>query len=399
VVTVAAASFLSRTGLLLLARHDWDVTAHGGSEQCRVLWVTKGLGPGGAERLLLSFAGRADRDRFALEAAYVLPEKRHLVGPLVDRGVACVCLGTDGTASIPWLRRFARLISERRYDVVHFHSPLVAALGRPVVRSRRRPPAIVTTAHNVWSSFHPLTRGLNRASGSLDDHLFSVSDAVHHSLPARVRGRSEVLVHGVDVDAIDARRSERDRVRTELGVEARRVVITIANLRADKDHPNLFDAAESVLARHDDVVFLAIGQGQLEEELRADLASRGLGDRFRMLGHQEDPIRFLVAADVFALASRHEGLPVSLLEAMAAGLPAAVTAVGGIPEVVTDGVDGRLVPPADPQALAAAIEVLLDPVTNARMSAAAGRRARAFDIRQAVERQQDVYAELAAMRR
>ena len=167
-------------------------------------------------------------------------------------------------------------------------------------------------------------------------------------------------------------------MRARLGVDGKRVVITIANLRTDKDYPNLFDAAEQVLADHDDIVFLAVGQGQLEGEMRADLARRDLGGQFRMLGHQEDPIAHLVAADVFTLASRHEGLPISLLEALAAGLPAAVTAVGGVPDVITDGVEGRLVPPQDPDALAGAISELLDPETNAGASAAASRRARGF---------------------
>jgi glycosyltransferase involved in cell wall biosynthesis len=368
-------------------------------DQIRVLWVSKGLGPGGAERLLLAFARVADHDRFKLSAAYLLPYKDHLTGALEDAGVRTTCLDGVRTWDLRWLLRLRRLVRSRRVEVVHLHSPLVAALARPALATMRRRPAIVTTGHNTWRSFHPVTRALDRLTSRLDDHVFVVSEPVHRSLPKGMRRRSEVLVHGVDVDAIARRRGERERIRTELGLAGQRVVITIANLRADKDHPNLFSAAERVLARHDDVVFLTIGQGQLEAELRADLARRGLGDRFRMLGHQEDPIRFLVAAEVFTLASRHEGLPISMLEAMAAGLPAAVTAVGGIPDVITDGVEGRLVPPADPEALAAAIEEVLDPATNARMSAAASERARDFDIRPAVERQQEVYAELAARRR
>jgi glycosyltransferase involved in cell wall biosynthesis len=365
----------------------------------RVLWLSKGLGPGGAERLLLSFARAGDHDRFAFHAAYLLPHKAQLVAPLQEAGVETVCLDGTRTVDVGWVRRLRRILIEQRIDVVHVHSPLVAAFVRPVVATIRPRPALVTTAHNMWPSFHPATRALDRLTAPLDDHLFSVSEAVHRSLPPGLRRRSEVLVHGVDVDDIDGRRGEREAMRAHLGVEGKRVVITIANLRADKDHPNLFSAAQQVLAEHDDVVFLAIGQGQLEDELQADLARRGLGDRFRMIGHQEDPIVHLVASDVFTLASRHEGLPISLLEALAAGLPAAVTAVGGIPQVVTDGVEGRLVPPSDPEALADAILQLLDPEVNARAGGAARRRAQDFGIGPAVERQQDVYESLVAARR
>lgn len=309
------------------------------------------------------------------------------------------CLDGARTADPRWVRRLRRLLVDGRFDVVQVHSPLIGAFVRPVVATVRPRPSLVSTAHNMWSSFHPATRALDRLTARLDDHRFSVSQPVQASLPPRMRAGSEVLVHGVDVDDIGARHAERDEIRAELGVSDRRVVVTVANLRTDKDYPNLFTAAERVLSAHPDVVFLAVGQGPLEKELRDDLASRGLGDRFRMLGHQQDPIPFLVAADVFTLASRHEGLPISLLEALAAGLPAAVTAVGGVPDVVTDGVEGRLVPAQDPIALADAIETLLDPPINARTSAAARKRSRDFHIGRAVDRQQAVYDDLVRGRR
>ncbi len=364
-----------------------------------VLWIAKGLGPGGAERLLLSFAQAGDHERFSFRVAYLLPWKDQLVMPLREAGVATTCLDAPRMADPRWLARLRRLLVDGRFDVVHVHSPLVAALVRPVVATIRPRPALVSTAHNMWPSFHPVTRALDRLTAPLDDHLFSVSEPVHQSLPPSMRAASEVLVHGVDVADIQRRHAERDEIRTRLGVSDRRVVITIANLRADKDYPNLFAAAEQVLAEHSDVVFLAVGQGQLEDELRADLARRRFGDRFRMLGHQEDPIAHLVASDVFTLASRHEGLPISLLEALAAGLPAAVTAVGGMPDVITDGVEGHLVPSQDPSALAGAISSLLEPETNARASAAARVRAQDFGIARAIERQQAVYEQLTARHR
>lgn len=372
------------------------MTGTGGDDgRTRVLWVSKGLGPGGAERLLLSFARGGDHSRFSFHAAYLLAGKSQLAGPLRAAGVETTCLDASHLADPRWLIRLRRLLAAGRFDVVHVHSPLVGALVRPVAMTVRPRPRLVSTAHNVWPSFHPATRALDRLTARLDDHAFAVSRAVHDSLPGRMRTSSEILVQGVDVDEIDRRRAERHERRAQLGVSDRRVVITVANLRADKDHPNLFAAAERVLADQSDVVFLAIGQGPLEKELREDLARRGLGERFRMLGHQEDPVAHLVAADVFVLASRHEGLPISLLEALAAGLPAAVTAVGGMPDVITDGVEGRLVPPQDPAALADAIVELLEPATNARGRAEALRRSKDFDIAGAVGRQQAVYEQLA----
>ena len=102
-------------------------------------------------------------------------------------------------------------------------------------------------------------------------------------------------------------------------------------------------------------------------------------------------MRVLAAADVFCLSSRYEGLPIALLEALAMGLPVVSTEVGGVPSVVTDGVEGRLVPPGDPDVLAAAIEPLAAAEIRRPLADAATQRATDFDIQAAVDRQQAVY--------
>src|SRR5581483_6690065 len=200
-----------------------------GQQPIRVLWVTKGLGPGGAERLLVSFARKTDRRRFEIRAAYLLPWKAHLVGELAALGVSAECLDGRLEADLRWLRRLRALVREARIDVVHVHSPLVAAFARPALWAlpRRDRPALMGTEHNVWSSHHPLMRSANRLT-----------------LPLRLASRTEVVIHGVDVEAIAARRSERAAARTELGLgNDELVVVTVANLRAQKDYPTMLQAA------------------------------------------------------------------------------------------------------------------------------------------------------------
>ncbi len=311
-----------------------------GGDRARVLWLTKGLGPGGAERLLLSFARNADQQRFELHAAYLLPWKDHLVADLQAAGVATHCLASAKPWDVRWWWRFRRLAATTGVGVVHHHSPLVAAQARLVLRTipRARRPRSVTTEHNVWGSHQRLTRFLNAATVGLDDHVFAVSEQVRDSMSARVRDRVEVLIHGVDVDAIDARRAERADARAEHGLgDEDLVVVTVANLRANKDHPTMLQVARRLVDDGVPVTFLAVGQGPLEAELRAMVDDMGLGDRFRFLGYQADPIRVLAAGDVFCLSSRYEGLPIALLEALAVGLPVAATSVGGVPTVIPTG--------------------------------------------------------------
>lgn len=359
----------------------------------KVLWLTKGLGPGGAERLLLSFAQNADHDRFELHAAYLLPWKDHLVADLETAGVTVHCVDSAKPWDVRWWWRLRRLIATIGIDVVHLHSPLVAAQARLVLRTlRRRRPRVVTTEHNVWSSHQLATRALNAGTIGLDDHVFAVSDQVRDSMSLRVRDRVEVLIHGVDVDAIASRRQERSAARSEHGLDDDDVVVvTVANLRANKDYPNLLQAARRLVADGVPVTFLAVGQGPLEDELAAMKDDLGLGHRFRFLGYQADPIRVLAAGDVFCLSSQYEGLPIALLEALAMGLPVVSTEVGGVPAVITDGVEGRLVPAGDAVALAAAIAELADPAVRGRLAGAAASRCADFSIVHAVERQQEIY--------
>lgn len=358
----------------------------------RVLWVIKGLGPGGAEQLLLSSAEVADHDAFDYDVAYVRPDKDHLVKPLSDLGLDVYRLGESGR----WLTELRGRLGD--YDVVHVHSPLLAGTVRLLVRTmpRGRRPVLVTTEHNVWSNFSKPTRLLNAVTGRADDHRWAVSGEVKRSMWPHLAQRTDVLRHGINLGAALPTASGRAETRRQLGIPSDGpVVICVANLRKEKDYPNLMRAARQVLEQEPTAVFLAVGQGPLEAELTALHHSMGLGDRFRFLGYREDVRELLFAADVFALGSLQEGLPVAIMEALQLSLPIVATDVGGVSEAVTPEVNGLLVPAADDTALAAAIlRVLQDPDLRHRFGAASRARASDFDIRTTVALEEDAYKRL-----
>jgi L-malate glycosyltransferase len=291
-----------------------------------------------------------------------------------------------------------RMLVSEHYDIVHLHSPYVAGMARLVIRTipAAKRPKVISTEHNVWSSHTRATRALNTATFPLGDAWLAVSEEVRASIPARLRDRVEVVVHGIVLADLAATADARESVRTELGIAEDEVVVaTVANFRAQKGYPDLLAAARLLADRHVPARFIVIGQGPLEAEVRALRASLGLEHSVELLGFRPDVLRILAGCDVFALASHYEGYPIAIMEALAAGLPIVATAVGGVPDGVRDGVEGLLVPPKRPDLLAAAVEALVrDPQRRDAMRAAAAERGRGYDIETAVRRVEQISRDL-----
>lgn len=355
--------------------------------RARVLQLVKGLDAGGAETLLLLGARYRDREAFIEEVAYLLPHHTALLDELRAEGVTATCLGGTPWWDPRWLLRLRRRLRRDPVDLLHAHSPLLAAGARIVVRSlrRRSRPKVVVTLHNMWESHHPAVRAVDRATERADDLRLAVSDAVRRSLPGRTGRRVVTQLHGIEVARLRAQ-ADRDGVRRELGIGADEVLVgTVANLRGNKAYPDLLAAAATVVAADPAVRFVSVGQGPLHDELVAERDRRGLGERFRFLGYRPDATRLVSGLDVFCLASHHEGLPLALMEALALGIPVVATDVGGIGELVTDGVQGSLVPPARPDLLAAALlATAADPDLRAARAAAARAAGDALDAAPAV---------------
>ncbi len=365
----------------------------------RVLWLTKGLGLGGAERLLTLTAARIDPTRFEVEVAYLLPWKDAFVPELEQAGMRTVCLGGDRGADPRWTLRLRRLLRTRNYAIVHTHSPVPAAAARLLARS---PTRLIHTEHNVWDRYRRPTYAANALTYPRNAAVIAVSDGVADSIrrPRWVPGRYppvETLLHGVEPDSAPRGSEAREAARRELGIdESVPVVGTVANFTPKKDHAGLLAAFDLVLRRIPDAVLLLIGSGPLEADLKAEVRDQGLDGGVRFLGSREDVPALLPALDVFVLGSRFEGLPISLLEAMAAEVACVTTRVGGIPEAITDGVEGWLVPPGDPPALAdALVEALGDDGLRASIASAGRVRVEeGFSIQRAVHRTEGLYTRL-----
>jgi glycosyltransferase involved in cell wall biosynthesis len=366
----------------------------------RVLWLTKGLGLGGAERLLVLTASSLDPDRYAVDVAYLLPWKNAFVGDLEDRGVRTICLDAHRTAEWRWPRRLGTLLATGRYAIVHTHSPVPAAVARLLVKP---PTRMVHTEHNMWDRYRWPTRMVNSFTYHRNHAVLAVSGGVAASIspPAWMPASPdvEVLHHGVDLGQLRTGARARQAARQILDIPPGVPVLgTVANFTPKKDHAGIIEAVYRVREKYPDVLALFIGSGPLQAQLRDLTERRGLAASVRFLGMRADALTLLPALDVFVLGSRYEGLPISLLEAMGSGIACVSTRVGGVEEVIRAEDEGILVPAREPAALAEAIVGLLDaPGRRSQIAAAGAARVRqAFSIERAVQRIVEVYDGLAA---
>ena len=336
----------------------------------RVLHVSKGLAVGGAEQLLVQLI--RSQPNVQSTVAYFLPALDHLVAALEDAGAEVVLVGSGGKPH-RWSRVFGRFIAARTFDVVHYHNPLLVGLLPPIVRRHSPQTVQIATEHSVWANYHRATRTVHPLGSRLLDANICVSPQVEASLPNCLARKSTTIIHGIDVDrwASPPRGDLRPPVR----------LLTVANHRAEKDYPNLLRALVHLRDHHRLEVRLdSVGFGDLLAENRRLAGELGLTDQVHFHGKVDDPRPLFAKADVFVLASKHEGLPVALMEAMASGLPIVATQAGGVPFALDHGRFGLLVPPEDSAALAAAIARASQVEVHETLAGAAQQRAGLFDV-------------------
>jgi glycosyltransferase involved in cell wall biosynthesis len=256
--------------------------------------------------------------------------------------------------------------------------------SRPVLVMTRHGEADRTSARLVAA---PITDGIIACSTRVRDAF----RARHPRYPSR---RLIVIENGVDTSS----RAPVADALASVRKPGHRVVVTVARLDPVKDLGTMIRALATLGDRK--VQLVLVGDGPTREELTALTRDLGLEERVTFLGFRRDVADILRAADVFALSSISEGMPLAALEAMAAGLPVVATAVGGTPEVVRDGVTGLLVPARDPNAFGAALaRVLDDDALRASMGAASRARVEAsFSLRVTTERYLDAYEALRRAR-
>jgi glycosyltransferase involved in cell wall biosynthesis len=278
---------------------------------------------------------------------------------------------------------------------VHAHSAHAHALGVPAARMAGVPVVVVSRRVDFEVGGNPFSRIKYRMP--VDAYL-CISQGVRQVLVRAgiPESRLALVPSGVALPEPNGKPSA--DLRALIGVPAETPVVgTVAALAPHKSHIDLLEAADRVVRSGSPAHFAWVGEGGCRAALERRRAELGLESRVHLLGFREDARALLAQFTLFALPSRLEGLCTSLLDAQALGIPIVATATGGIPDAVTDGVTGRLVPPADPEAMAKALlEALSRPDLRAAWSGAARESVRAFSAGRMVEGTLAAYAEARA---
>jgi glycosyltransferase involved in cell wall biosynthesis len=368
----------------------------------RILHVLPDLVPYGAERVVASLAARRTRERFEAGIVSLYGEvPNSLAAPLRSEGIRIFHLNKHRGLDPRMFHRIFGVLREYRPDVIHTHNYVLRYVLPPALLHNA--PAIVHTIHNV-AHLEVDRIGVWLQSLAFGRRVQPVVIAEEGAASfERVYGmvRPPLIRNGIDVARYSASAFGREQWRNKNGFSSDDLLfVCVARFYPQKNHKTLLEAFSSGPAANPRAKLLLAGDGYLRDEVEAQVRRLGLSEKVFLLGRREDVPELLAACDAFVLASLWEGNPLSVMEAMAAGLPCVVTAVGGVPELVAHERQGLVVAPGDAAAFSGAwLRLANDTSLRGEMGIAAAKRAQAeFDHRNMVEAYESLYNELVSAR-
>lgn len=342
-----------------------------------------------------SIARYHDREQFPATIGSIAPS-----GPLQaamhSLGLPTFSLGAKSRRQYAGaLVRLVRWIRHREVHLLHAHCFDPTCLGLVAARIARIPFIFTRhhSDHHIRINRHWHTR-VDGWTGRQADHVIAVSEVTRRIMieVEHVPGDRITVVYNGMEPLREPRAEERARLRSELGWRGEPVCLILARLHEEKGHRYLFAAIPEVLRRAGATTFLLAGDGPHRRELESAVRERGLEGVVRFLGRRDDVPALIDLASVVVLPSLAESFGFVLLEAMSLGKPVVASEIGGIPEVVSDGETGLLVPSADPHALADAIaRVLLNPEVASTLGRAGRARAGCFGFDRMMRSYESIY--------
>ncbi len=358
------------------------------SDGVRVMIVIHGLETGGAEMMVLHLARELSRAGHPVRVVSLHGDETDVAGLMRRAGVDVVALNKAGGPDPRTVLRLRAQMRDFSPAVVHTHLPVLEYV-LPAARLYGRRVRIIHTVHNLAreETRHRVLRAVNRRAFSHGVVPVALNEEVRSSicreyaLPASA---VPVVGNGIDLDAF---RGPQRRGPRGAGVR----LLCVARLAPAKNHALLLRTVARLRESGRDVSLTLVGDGPLRGALEERARELGISQRVRFAGRRTDTPAFYRDCDLFVLLSDYEGMPMSIIEAMASGLPVVATRAGGVAELVDDGVNGALVE-ADAAAAAEAIAAICDdPALYARLSDGAVRTSSHYSAEAMMEKYVDLY--------
>ena len=360
---------------------------------------------GGVEKTLLSLLPRLKEENFDVKVC-TLYRKDILSDEMEKKGIPVINIGMRARMDIDMkylkgIINLAKFIKRERFHVVHTHLYRANTPGR-IAAILAKVPVIIANEHNIDSWKTLKQRKMDRFLSRFTDKIIAVSEGVKSFYVNEVgipEEKIEVIYNGVDLERFEKEIDIKNKKR-ELSIPVNSPLIgTIGRLQPQKDHKNFLKASSLILKKFPDAHFLIVGGGSLRGKLEDFAKKLGIEKNIHFLGERKDIEEILPLMDIFVLSSKREGFPITILEAMACGIPVVATSVGGTPELVESGKEGFLVPPENPHILSDAIVNLLRKEELGKEMGRNGReRVKSFSIERMVERTESLYNELMQRR-
>lgn len=361
------------------------------SRPLKVLRIITRLNVGGPSIQAITLSADLPKDDFTttLVCGRTGPREGDMHARAEERGLSPVIVPTlhrelDPLNDARSLARIARIMRRERPDILHTHLAKAGTIGRIAALVCPGVKTVHTYHGHVFSGYFSPARtrfylGLERWLAGRTDRIVVLSESQRSEILERYGiGRAEqyaVIPLGFDLERFDRARELKSGLKKELGIPLDSpVVSTVGRLVPIKDHALFLQAARRVLDERPDAVFLVVGDGPLRMEIEENALTLGLGKSVVFLGWRSDLERIYADSDLVMLTSINEGTPVSLIEAAASGRAIVATDVGGVSDVVKNGVGGLLSRSRDPNEIAALVLGLLKDRPRAEAMGEAGKR-------------------------
>lgn len=375
------------------------------TKKFNIVFLIDGLGWGGAERLMIPILANMDRRLFSVRVGvFQVRNGNPIADDLRALGIPVDLIPVPYMRDLTAVSRITAYLKDVNADLIHAQLELGDILGGLAALRMRLP--IVSTLHTMPSQDMSLKSRMHQeveyfCLRHFFNMVISVSDEArqfHKDIGKLPDRKTCTIYNGIDLSHFPASpQSDREAVLREFNIPAAAtVLITVAVLRELKGIQYMIRALPEILSVHPDLYYLIAGSGDFQSALMEEAARVGVSERVVFAGARKDVPALMSASDIFILPTLTEALPTVLAEAMAASLPILASRVGGVPEMVEDGINGKMVAPADPQQLAnACTDMLRDPDALVKMGLA-GRQIveEKFNVRVQVDKLQALYQSL-----